>query len=200
MAQEGRITRDTFIQIGRKFGISFTDEIVSIYLDGARHSNDFTRTILSLSQTDALPEFVVQISSLFAIAIVEACNALSESERTELRHQLQVRDALNYNDHPGEIEYLLVEGPGSYDFQTDTFQIPLIQQVYGSLHQDHAHIKVGLLCWVHCGGWGHIIIRGKNTGYDGGGMHGSYLEVEHAGKRYPYASNYYEHNERQHTA
>jgi hypothetical protein len=194
----GKITTETFKYLEMKYGISFPEEIVSAYLQNPDVENDFANMIRRVYQAGEEPRIMLQISSRFAIGLIEAFDALTDVERTELENEIEALDKLNYNEYPSGIEYLLVEGIGFYDLKRDTFTLSIVQRVYEQFNRDHHLLKIGFLCWIHCGGWGHVIIRGMNSGFDGGGMHGHYLEVEYKGKKYAYSSNYYEQSERPH--
>lgn len=193
-----KFTTDTFSKIEAKFGFTFPTEIMAAYLKNQGLKTDLAATIRAIGEKGYKPEFIVQISTKFAIAIIHEFQALTPLQRDALAAEIIKLDELNYRQYDEASEYLLIDGPHLYDIPTDTFTLSIIQQTYEKLNKDQDLIKAGLLTWAHCGGWGHLIIRGKNTGFDGGGMHGEYLKVEHEGRLYGYSSNCFENMEVHH--
>ncbi len=166
---------------------------------GVAEANDFHKAIERAKDSKAPYYFGVQIERDFALMIVEKYDALDEINRKKISEQIATYDVHNNRMmHQDDIGYLLMEGLNLFDLAQKKFKIPFIQEVYELLGQDKNQLKVIFTTWAHCGGWGGIILYGKNQSCDGGGMHGHFHEIEYKGRSYEYSSNYYGHLESHH--
>ncbi|WP_386106006.1 hypothetical protein [Tenacibaculum geojense] len=166
------------------------------YSDQEIESNDFTNTIINFIESGYKPIISIQISPALAREIIIRHNKLDSYEKAQLESEIKMIDLENYNGFEDTISYLLIDGVNLYDFSRNRFKISLINDAYSNFNV--YELKIVLCTWAHCGGWGGIVLSGNSKSYNGGGMHGHYLEIEVEGKQYEYNSNYYEKMEKHH--
>lgn len=184
-----------FAYFREKTGIEIPQNIVNHYLNGKNSNSEFIR--LFKSQIDNLektfsPDLSVLISENFAKEILKLIYEFSYEERITVLF----KDICHYNNYDEKIKfdtsiedfvieeilYTVVD----YSYKENQFKFPLVQKAYETLDSNSEEIKVILILWVHCGGEGGIIIKGKNIGFDSFYVHTDYSEVVFNGKTYCY--------------
>lgn len=180
-----------------RIGVKLPNEIRQFYLDGFLSNETFWKTIERINFNENF-QLVIQIDDIFAKEIIKTLLNLSSNEKKELiAEETQGNVVPNFEIL---VNSYLTEYVNKYNPETNQFQRKYIQKSYKKLGNNSSHLKIVLCLWAHCGGWGGIIIKGKNAGFNGGGMHGHYKTVTVDSKEYEYNSNFYENMEKSHIA
>ena len=191
MEQKTILNQEMFNKLQKIIGISIPNDIVNYYLDIPRKNDDFSRMALQLINKERKPLIFVQIIPEFAIKIIKNIEKLNQNEIRYLKNELQKITNETCETTQEIISFILVDGVNLYNIELNKFQISIINKTYEETDFNTNNIKVLLCNWMHCGGWGGIVLRGKNVGYEGGAMHGHYLEVDYKGIKYEYNSCYH---------
>lgn len=192
------VTNDMLGAVEMALNYPLPKEIRSFYVGLKRTSNDLTSTIENVYSQKSKPSIIIQISSNLAKRVISNFLKLSSREISDLDEAINCFDKESLQGFDNTLSYLLIDGVNFYDVNTNKFQLPIINRAYEDIESNRNELKIIMLTWAHCGGWGGLILNGIKAGFDGGGMHGHYLEVEHEGQKYEYNSNFYEHMEKHH--
>lgn len=191
------LTEEDFLKFEIQKSISIPNDIKYFYKRiGLDKPNDFYRTV---KQDTANTKYEIQIEAKLALQLVKNYFLLSPDYITEVSKQIELYDTEKERQVcNSDIEYILIEGVRLYELKNNRFLIPFIQKTYEELGSDKYLLKIIIGTWAHCGGWGGIIVDGKNKSFDGGGPHSHFLEIEYKGENYEYNSNFYARAESHH--
>lgn len=178
-----------------RLGIRFTDKIREFYITEQYVENEFWRLIDNINYKSNIP-ITVQIDKPFAKKIIETLLKLNSNEQEILIKKQSRGSTLLSMDTILKLH--LTTYLNYYNPKLNRFHNEIIQSCYEYFQSDDSHLKVILSLWAHCGGWGGIIIKGKNKGFHGGGMHDHYQTVTFKNVDYEYNSNSHESMESDH--
>lgn len=200
--------KELFNYFTRETGIQIPQNVMDIYSNGNNNNSEFIRlfkdTVVSLEK-GYQPQLSILISPQFAIEILTLIHEYSYQERITTLFQ-EICSYNNYNKELinnvkniedfviEEILYIVID----YNYKENKFKFPLIQKAFENINSNIEEIKVLLILWAHCGGEGGLIVRGKNTGFDAGYVHGETKEIDFKGKKYEYDGFVFEEHERIH--
>tara|TARA_R110002072_G_scaffold294963_3_gene465571 strand:+ start:525 stop:1298 length:774 start_codon:yes stop_codon:yes gene_type:complete len=209
-----------------KTGILIPKEVLDFYSLHENENMDLEFVRLFKHQYESIkdggnPYISVLISEKLAIEIVKLCMTIPEHNRIEILFDKIKNHSFNkigekmyfkndklynsFKNKPIEEDYEefvldeILYSVNDYDFRNNRFNFSLIQQAYENIGSEINNIKAILILWVHCGGEGGIIVKGKNVGYETGYAHIDDLDLNFNGKNIKYRGFLHEENEKIYT-